>query len=215
MDEARHRGWRDWSGALCQVASAALPSVRGVAISVVVDRVPRSLATTDEWTFNLEEAERVLGEGPASSAHAAGRPIAARFDDPADETWIAWSSWGLSRGVRGVWAYPYYLPGLDHLTVTFYRRHLAATPAEQAEACVLAGLVGRALMADLRRDDGVRPTDPVDVATGVLAERLQLSPADAFARIRAHAFAGDHGLREVATSVIEGRFGWDGSLGLA
>jgi hypothetical protein len=40
----------------------------------------------------------------------------------------------------------------------------------------------------------------------MLAERLHLSPADAFARIRARAFVTDHGLPEVADAVLTGAF---------
>lgn len=207
MEEARHRGWRDWCGAFCRVGVGLLPSIRGVAISVIIDGLPRPLATSDVWTYQLEQAQQVLGEGPALVADLSGRPVAVRLDDPADDNWIVWSDVGLSWGAREVWCFPYRLPGLG-VVVTFCRRQVGVLDHEWVEASVLSELAVRALTADARRGLSTEPGTPdlVDVATGVLAERLHLSPVDAFACLRAGAFAADHDLVQVATAVLRGAF---------
>jgi hypothetical protein len=204
-DQARRLDWRSWSEALCVSAAGALPTVLGVGISVFADRLPCPMASTDARTGRLEEAQQVFGEGPAVAAQSSGAPVVASVDDSTDAIWLAWSRSARRSGVNSVWCFPHYWPDIGSATVTFYRGTGSTVSSERDEASVLSALAGRALKTDLDRNNlsALDALHSLHVATGILAERHGTTVEDALARLRAHAFAADRPLNEVAAAVID------------
>lgn len=99
-------------------------------------------------------------------------------------------------------------------TLDLYRRTPATLDAEHlADAVALAALTTTALLADAGGDE-VAPWaradlpghyDEVNIATGMLAGRLDISLDDAMLRLRAHAFSHHLPLTEVAQAVLQHR----------
>jgi len=204
-DQARRLDWRSWTEALCVSAAAVLPTVLGVGISVFTDRLPCPMASTDARTGRLEEAQQILGEGPALAAQSSGAPVVASVDDSTDAIWLAWSRSARRTGVHSVWCFPHYWPDIGCATVTFYRGTGPTMSSERDEASVLSALAGRTLKTDLDRNNlsAFDALQTLHVATGILAERHGTTVEDALARLRAHAFAADQPLNDVAAAVID------------
>lgn len=203
-DQARRTRWHNWTEALCVAAVAVLPSVRGVAVSAFADQLPCPMGASDPRTSRLEALQQILGEGPAVTAQFHRQPVAASMADPTAVDWLGWAQSVRGSGVHAVWSFPHRWPGIGCAAVTFYRGTDADTPGEKTEAQYLSRLAGRALELDLERDNsaGLDALQVIHVAAGVLAERLGLSAADALARMRAHAFAYDLELTDVASWVV-------------
>jgi hypothetical protein len=214
VDQARRSGWRNWTEALCRVAAAALPSVRGVAVSAFTEQLPCPMAASDARTQRIEELQQVLGEGPAMTACRNCHPVDVRVTDQFDDGWLAWAQAVQRSGVHAVWSFPHRWPGVGCAAVTFYRgpdsadghRTGAEGIDEYSEATVLSRLAGQTLRLDLDRHNssGLDVLETVHVAAGMLAERVGMTAVDAFARIRAYAFAADRQLMDVAISIIIG-----------
>ncbi|QGN33042.1 ANTAR domain-containing protein [Microlunatus sp. Gsoil 973] len=206
VDHARRTGWRNWTEALCRVGAATLPSVRGVAVSAFTEQLPCPMAASDSRTQRIEELQQVLGEGPAMSACRDGRPVDVRLTQRVDAGWLGWVQAVQRSGVMAVWSFPYRWPGIGCAAVTFYRGTDGDAADEYAEGSLLSRLAGKALRLDLDRNNssGLDVLETVHVAAGMLAERIGVTAVDAFARIRACAFADDRDLMEVATGIITG-----------
>lgn len=211
VDHARRASWRNWTEALCRVGAAALPSVRGVAVSAFAEQLPCPMAASDRRTHRIEQLQQVLGEGPAMTACRDGRPIDVRIEDRTDDGWLGWAQQVQRSGVKALWSFPYRWPGIGCAAVTFYRGTDADAADEYTEGRILSRLAGKALLLDLDRDNtfGLDALEAVHVAAGMLAERIGLTAVDAFARIRAYAFAADRELIEVASSIISDRIRLD------
>lgn len=203
-DQARRTRWRNWTEALCVSAVAVLPSVRGVAVSAFADQLPCPMGASDRRTSRIEALQQILGEGPAVTAQFNRRPVTARLGGPSRPDWLGWAPAVRGSGVHTVWSFPHRWPGIGCAAMTFYRGTDADAPGERADAQSLSRLAGKALQLDLERDNtaGLDALHAIHVAAGVLAERLGLSAVDALARIRAHAFAHDLALTDVAGWVV-------------
>lgn len=140
-----------------------------------------------------------------------GCPIDVRIEDRTDDGWLGWAQQVQRSGVKALWSFPYRWPGIGCAAVTFYRGTDADAADEYTEGRILSRLAGKALLLDLDRDNtfGLDALEAVHVAAGMLAERIGLTAVDAFARIRAYAFAADRELIEVASSIISDRIRLD------
>jgi hypothetical protein len=163
------------------------------------------------------EIEHTNGDGPTWSAVSAGRPVATGQvgDGERSETATALSE----LGVHGVDAFPLQVGGAVLGSLTVYRDGEGALGSERlAGLAELSSSVTELLLGlPWETDDGelVPPIDAADrvavvhQATGMVAVQLDCDLTEALVRLRAHAFASQQHLSEVATGVVTGALRFD------
>jgi hypothetical protein len=179
--------------------------------AMLLDAIAASLSLVDGPTFAsstfalaLEELQFTLGEGPGPDA-TSGEVVEVP-DLLTSERWPTFAPAARDHGVRAIFAYPL---GSGLGAMTLYRDVVGPlTPAEGDDALVVAqvitirlGQLGPATVLDGARHDEYRAE--VYQATGMLARQLGITPDEALARIRAHAFAEDTRLLFVARQVVD------------
>lgn len=193
------------------------------AISLVFDGVNvGTLGASGPVARTIEELQFTLGEGPCLDSVAGRTPVlVVDLASPDHRRWPAYSPAVLAHDIRGVFAMPVlvagqYLGALDLFRVapgTLSGAHLAAylIAAELAEMAFL-DLIGGDMHA--------ATTDPessawaelkalsraeVSQATGVLVAQLDVEPAVALVRLRAHAYATGAAATAVARDILDHR----------
>ncbi|WP_419996042.1 ANTAR domain-containing protein [Streptomyces boninensis] len=162
----------------------------------------------------LDDLQFAQGQGPAQDAARTHQPVL----EP-DLTVSPDGRWpdllpGLHKlGVRAVFAFPLSL-GLIHLgAVTGHRTTPGLLTPQQTTDAVALSLTLTHLLADLAtRPDGAAPLTDVShlhravvhQATGMLAVQLDLPPADALIRIRAHAYRHSRPILDTARDILTG-----------
>lgn len=185
---------------LCRTAAALLDAI---AASLTLADGPTFASST--FALELEEVQFTLGEGPGTDA-SAGEVVSVP-DLRSSERWPNFSPTARAHGVRAIFAYPL---GSGLGAMTLYRDVVGPlTAAEGEDALVVAqvvtirlGQLGPATMLDGASHDEYRAE--VYQATGMVARQLGIPPAEALARLRAHAFAEDTRLLFVARRVVDG-----------
>ena len=203
---------------LCR-AYLAIVGGDGAAITLSYTEPSRvTLCTTDDVAARLEDLQDVLGEGPGPTAYddeaamttdlRADRGRWPLFTDAAREV----------PGVRTVYAVPM-RPGQHTIGVLTVHQNAGDLP-DGDRAQFLADAIGAALMKD--------PPPPVDSdldpgpwstraqihqATGMVLMQLRISPTDAMALMRAHAFSHSITLAEVAEQITSRRLRFSDDAG--
>jgi hypothetical protein len=201
-------------------ACRQLLGVDGTAITLENTSLERiTLWTTDGAAARLEDLQEVVGQGPSHQAFTTGEVVVTRLDG----TERRWPDFiGAARLILDgakLYALPI-RPSLDVIGVLAL--HQLPSPAASPSldgAQFLADAIGAALLAappnaDQPFEDGPWSSRAeIHQATGMVVAQLRLSPADALAILRAHAFAHDATLHDIAMQVITGRldFGSDSS----
>jgi hypothetical protein len=194
---------------LCE-ATRLILNVDAAAITVRNDSSSRiTLAATNEVAARLEDLQDVLGEGPCHEAFQTGRAVRTSLDRDADQQWPEFTR--AARDVAGsVWIRCFAMrPGEQVFgTLSLY---LAKSPqiAESDEtAQFIADAIGAALLRDPTAGDGINDSGAwssrarIHQATGMVIAQLRISPDDALAILRAHAYAHDTTLAEIAEQVV-------------
>lgn len=207
-----------WPAALCNACCNGLPSVDAAALSLRShSRAEELLAASDDWAASLEETQYTLGEGPGVEAFTTAAPVFVAAAQADDDRWPVFTDAAAANGLGAAFAFPLQLGAILLGTLDLYRREAGPlSRVELSDAAVFADLATITVVADSPDDAGESArsyvsdggwgsyTD-VHVATGMLAAQLRISLADAFARLRAHAFAVNRSLRDVAADVVEQR----------
>lgn len=202
-------------------ACVRLVGVSGAGLVLTADPDgAETICVTGPVTERMEELQFALGEGPGLDAHHLRRPVL-EPDLGADdgERWPAFRRAALANGIAAVFAFPLHLGVIRLGTLDLYRDRAGALDHEQlADALVLADVAIDGIL-DLqaqvppgalhpRLDDGGHRA-AVHQATGVLSVQLGISMADALARLRAHAYADQRSLYDVAADVLGDRLRLD------
>ncbi|MFI5693884.1 ANTAR domain-containing protein [Kribbella sp. NPDC051586] len=195
---------------LCR-AFLAIVGGDGAAITLSYTEPSRvTLCATDDVAARLEDLQEVLGEGPGPTAYETQTAIATDlrvdrgrwplFTDAAREV----------PGVRTVYAVPM-RPGQHTIGVLTVHQDVGDLP-DGGRAQFLADAIGAALMKDppppigSDLDPGPWPTRArIHQATGMVLTQLRISPADAMALMRAHAFSHSITLADVAEQITSRR----------
>ena len=186
---------------LCHTAAGLLD-----ASAASVSLVDGPTFASEAFALDLEELQFTLGEGPTTDA-AAGN-VVTEADLPASVRWPHFGPVAIGHGVRAVFAYPL---GGGLGSMTLYRDRVGELTQEEGEdAIVVAQVVtirlrriGPATMLDGANHDEYRAE--VYQATGMVSRQLGITPLEALARLRAHAFAADTRMLSAARDVIDGR----------
>jgi hypothetical protein len=201
---------------LCETAVARL-GVSGVALTL--DNSPgwpETAESTSGPATQLAELEVTVGEGPCLDAHRDGRPVLiADLDGPAGQyRWPVFAPLAVEAGANALFALPMCV-GAIRVGVLALHRVLAGRlePAELADSLAFAELALRLLLDEQAGlpaaeedsaafDDLPLHSAQVHQATGVVSEQIGVGIDDAFARLRARAFADRRPLVELATDVV-------------
>ena len=205
---------------VCAAAAAAV-GVDGVGVTVMASPTVReSVHATDRVAGELEEWQLTFGQGPCLDTFTDGGPVlVGDLDSPESAArWPAFTPAALDSGARAVFALPLQVGAIRLGVLDLYRsRPGPLSPHELADALAFADTAGMLLLdsaagappdtADLawQREDPTAHQIQVHQATGMILVQLGVSAEAAFARLRAHAYAEDRRLGDVARDVVDRR----------
>lgn len=218
---------------LC-VACVDLLGVDGAAISLMYDGESRgTYGSSGARSRRLDEYQFTFGEGPCLDAVADRAPVLVPdLDSPQERRWPAFAGAALEEGIHAVFALPVVLTSVCVGALDLFRRgpgpltdtslaggllaaELASLPVldlanrlrsgsgpgageDQAQVAERGDRDGWSQLADLDRVE-------VYQATGMLIAQLDVEPAEALVRLRAHAIATGQTASMVAWSIVERR----------
>jgi ANTAR domain len=219
-DQAAARGAHVSIADVCAAAVAAVPAT-GAALTVASPARPGHVMwVTDEVSEQLEELQLTLGEGPAADAVASGGPVLTP-DLSAGETarrWPGFASAASEAGAAAIFTFPLQIGAIRAGVLSLYRKHPGPLSiGELGDALVFADtatlllLDGQAAGAGAPAGPAGQPEElalhraEIDQAAGMLTEQLETGIEEAFARLRAYAYAHDQRITEVARDIVARR----------
>ncbi len=206
------------TGRLCAVA-AGVTEMSGAGIMLMVGNEPHtSVCTTGGVSALIEDLQYTLGEGPCVDAYRLGRPVLEPdLGAPTEARWPAFARSAVAGGARAVFGFPMSVGTVRLGALNLYRDRPGPLTTEQhADAELVAAIAGRTLITmqtgadhgalgvELEAGSNLRLV--VHQATGMVAEQLGITVTEALIRLRAHAFAKDRALTDVASDVVTGGF---------
>ncbi len=158
-----------------------------------------------------------LGEGPAREAFARGHPVL--VPDISGKTAEPWPGFCLAAGGLGIgatFAFPLQIGAAGLGVLSMYADAPRSLDADELGlGAVFAEITTEILINEPAPSaDGSLSEDLTDVldlrpevfqAQGMVMVALDVTLAEALARMRAHAFAGERGLDDVALDIVERR----------
>jgi hypothetical protein len=190
--------------------------VDGAAISLLTGSADRqTLAATDGTAELLEELQFTLNEGACMEAASTGRPVLVADLRESSEVgrWPIFAAAVMERSpVRAVFALPLQWGAVNLGVLDLYRLEPGSLDDEQLRDAISSADLAALLMLGLRTDpdngsDGwldhaVAYRAEVHQAAGMVSVQLDISAAEALARLRAHAFVHSQLLVDVARDVV-------------
>jgi hypothetical protein len=208
---------------LCSTC-VGLSGVDGVAVSVVYEGASRgTFGSSSQASRRLDEYQFTFGEGPCLDAVAAREAVLVPdLDSPSEHRWPVFAGAVLEDGIRGVFALPIMITSVCVGALDLFRADPGPLQGRQLAGALLAAELAAEPLLDLiafgtgnqdlaaDADEGwgaLANMDRVEVhqATGILISQLDVDPAEALVRLRAHAIATGQTASEVAWAIIENR----------
>lgn len=209
---------------VCRSFVASAP-IDGAAFTQMTSDTARDpWVASDQTIAAIELAQYSLGEGPALEAYDTGRAVL--VPDLA-APWVA-ARWPMlvaetaHLDVGGVFALPMQVGAITAGVCEVYRRR--AGPLSAGDLRLVLGAMDDATLTLLALrsgivGDGAEAGSPggtlprgVHQATGMLVVQLGVSAESAFARLRAHAYANERTIHEVADDIVERRLRLEADL---
>lgn len=172
------------------------------------------LAATDGDVAAIEEQQVVTRQGPCHEAYRTGEVVMVT-DLQGDERWPAYRPAAVEAGARAVLGVP--MPvGHNRIGALNVYRHtphdwddaeieVARALADMASGYVLnAGALERADVLNTQLQRALDSRIIIEQAKGILSERHDISPAEAFQRLRGHARRTQARVHDVATQIVDG-----------
>lgn len=203
---------RALSERLC-LASRDLAGADAAALTVAMgasDRV--TLFASDDVAARLEDLQEVLGEGPGHTASSSGRLEVCSVADEESTAWPDFADAALRLvGPATVYAVPMRPRHAVFGVLSLYQvtRPDAPLALDDSTLVRLAAATATAVVRDpAGADDELeggpwQSRSPIHQATGMVVAQLGLVPDDALAVLKAHAYAGDTTLADVADRVLD------------
>jgi hypothetical protein len=179
----------------------------------------RVICVTDQISAQIEELQLTFGEGPCMDAYGGRGPVLSSDLRGVDamHRWPTFAPAASAAGAAAIFAFPLQLGAVRFGVLDLYHttpRHLDS--GELRDALVLAEAAMLLLIGQRAEEsDGTDPdaTDSllseregyraeIDQATGMISVQLDIGIGDAFARLRAYAYAHDRKLTDVARDVV-------------
>jgi hypothetical protein len=216
----------DGADSLARLASstvAAIVGVDGICAGVGTGRA----TTVPAWGggvvgTGLEDLQFTLGEGPSRDAATSGVPVLTPNLADALARWPVFAPAAMGLGARALFVFPLRIGAIGVGTMLAHRGAPGALAAGQiSDVLALADAVTLALLhrQSLAPADSEQPgsgwAQPVTYraevhqATGMVSVQLRVTLAEALVRLRAHAWAQDRLLADVAADVVARRLRFD------
>jgi hypothetical protein len=200
---------------LCEDCAAAIP-VTGVGLALMTDTGHQGVvAATDGSARLMEDLQFALGEGPCMDASRSRMPVL--MPDLARSAMSRWPGFGpavLDAGIAAIFALPLHVGAIRLGILDLYRDvsgpledHQLATALAYAEAAVVLLLH---LQDQVSPAGGLHPQlgkpieDRAEIhqATGAVSVQASVSLTEALLLLRAHAYAADRPILDVARDVM-------------
>jgi ANTAR domain/GAF domain len=179
----------------------------------------QTMCATDGVSESLAEVQVTLGEGPCHDAVTFGVPVlAGNVADGDGHRWAVFGEAAVRAGAAAVFAFPLRIGAIRVGVLGMYRDKEGPLDTRQlGNALILADIATMLLLDAERRqaDDplfGAVPASQspdlafhhaeIAQATGMLTEQLGVGITEAFARLRAYAYAQDRRLSDIAHDIV-------------
>ena len=191
--------------------------IDGAAISLhTASTLRQTLHASDATSDLLEELQFTLGEGACMDAARTGLPVLVPdMGDVAESArWPVYAAAVVERaGVGAVFALPLQWATINLGVLDLHRKAPGSLSPAQLRDAIGAADIAALMLLGLRTDPGEeRLWDrswgkrmEIHQATGMVVAQLGISATDAFARLRAYAFAEHRLLGDVARDVVARR----------
>ncbi len=195
--------------------------VDAAAISLVFDGANTgTLGSSSEHARTCDELQFLLGEGPCLDSVTRRAPVLViDLADPEEGRWPVYGPAMLDLQIRGVFAMPVVVAGEFVGALDLFRAQPGRLEESQITGAVVAAeLAGIPLLDLLDGDLHAAAADPhsdawaelhtlsraeVSQATGMLVAQLEVEPAEALVRLRAHAYSTGRSATEVARDILD------------
>ena len=220
LDAVDGRRGVDAADRLCE-ACVILFDIDAAAISLVFDGANSgTLGSSGEPARMYDELQFLLGEGPCLESVARRAPVyVVDLANPDDQRWPVYAPAMLDLQVRGVYAMPVVVAGEYVGALDFFRTQPGALAGEQVSGAIVAAeLAGMPMLDLLDGDMQAAAGDPksnawaelnalsraeVSQATGMVVAQLEVEPAEALVRLRAHAYSTGRSPTDVARDILD------------
>lgn len=200
----------------CRALARAVAAL-GTGMSVLGEgRLGAVIASSGPQAAQFEELQFTLGEGPCLDAHTTRRPVL-EPDLGTGTRWPGYSSALAERGVRAVFAFPMQVGAARLGILDVYLDRAGPLPTEALNDALDFAELGVSTLLDSSKDaDAQLDLDhalaygsEIYQAQGMAMIQLEVSLSEAMARMRAHAWAEDRSLFDVARDIIDRRLRLD------
>ena len=203
---------------LCSALTRVLPAT-GVGLSLLTDDSygGGTVAASDEKCRALEELQFTLGEGPCIDAFTSRRPVLEPdLGTHGTRRWPGYAPAAQEHGIRAVFAFPLQVGAARAGVLDVYRAEAGSlTPDALTQAVTFAdvamGLLvdGQARAGDTgsspHLDDALANRLEVYQAQGMVMVDLGVGIEEAMARLRAHSYAVERSIGDVAQDIVAGK----------
>jgi len=212
---------------VCAVAVSSA-QVSGVWVTAAVRGGPEFvMCVTDPICEQLAELQLVLGEGPCHDVLASAAPVLPSDLDHKQwaRRWPGFTPEALRLGAAAAFAFPLLIGAISAGAMGLYRSSPGPLPGGRlgdglilADAATMLLLDGGPRGVDSAASEGKTDGQSLDLAvhraeidqaTGMLTGQLGVSAGEAFARLRAYAYAQDRRLADVASDIVARRLRLD------
>jgi hypothetical protein len=212
----------DAADRLCEVCVMLL-DIDAAAISIIFDGANSgTLGSSDAYARRYDELQFTFGEGPCLDSVARQAPVAVvDLADPEESRWPAYGPAMLAHQIRGVYAIPIVVAGEFVGALDLFRARPGHLPSQAIASAITAAELAAIPLLDLMDGDMQAATaDPesrawvelnmlcraeVSQATGMLVAQLEIEPAEALVRLRAHAYFTGRSATDVARDILDHR----------
>jgi GAF domain len=205
----------DLPGRLVTMCTAAVP-VTGAGIIVMTEAGPGAmLASTDGPARTMEELQFALGEGPCVDASRTGRPVLQPcLADTAPHRWPGFAAGALAAGVRAVFAFPLQMGHIRVGVLDLYRDVPGPLDGKELTEALAFADAATSVMLHLQAQTGLDRNHPrlvamienrseIHQATGMVSVQAALGLAEALVLLRAHAYAAERPILDIARDVLD------------
>ena len=212
---------------LCE-ACVVLFDIDAAAISLVFDGASSgTLGSSGAPARVYDELQFTFGEGPCLDSVTGRIPVlAVDLADPEEVRWPAYGPAMLGHQIRGVTAIPIVVAGQFVGALDLFRARPGSLLNDDLAGAISAAEIAGVPVLDLMDGDlQAAVADPhsnawaelnaltrveVSQATGMLVAQLEVDPAEALVRLRAHAYATGRSATAVARDILERRLRLEG-----
>jgi hypothetical protein len=222
-EQAAGHGGRVTAGDVCAAAVAAVDVTGAWLTAAPGAQAGHLMQVTDGVSEQLAELQLTLGEGPSLDVAAFGGPALASdlAERESGRRWPAFAPAACQAGAAAVFAFPLAIGAIQAGVLGLYRDRPGGLSDVQLGDVLLFADTATLLMLDAKAGEldglgglggpGGQQAEltghraEIDQATGMLTEQLNVGITEAFARLRAYAYAYDLRLADVARDIVARR----------